>query len=85
MLLFHQKTRIEYLFVSLLVMGLAPLQDSSQIMEASFPVTDNTETSNFSVAPGEGIGFAISIRLHSHYKPGVVFLTKHIMEKADTA
>lgn len=71
--------------VSLLVMGLAPLQDSSQIMEASFPITDNTETSNFSVAPGEGIGVAISIRLHSHYKPSVVFLTKHIMKKVDAA
>lgn len=64
-------------------MGLAPLQDSSQIMEASFPITDNTETSNFSVALGEGIGVAISIRLHSHYKPSVVFLTKHIMKKVD--
>ena len=85
MLLFHQKTRIECLLVSLLVMGLAPLQDSSQIMEAGFPITDYTETSNFSVAPREGIGVAISIRLRSHYKPSVVFLTKHIMEKVDAA
>lgn len=54
-------------------------------MEASFLITDNTETSNFSVASGEDIGVAISIRLCSHYKPSVVFLTKHIMEKVDAA
>ena len=64
-------------------MGLSSLQDSSQIMEASFPITDNTETSNFSVAPGKGIGVVINIRLCSHYKPSVVFLTKYIMEKVD--
>lgn len=32
---------------------LAPLQGSSCIMEATFPITDNTETSHFSVAPGK--------------------------------
>lgn len=66
-------------------MRLAPLQDSSQTMEVSFPITDNTETSNFSVTPGDSIGVAISISLCSHYKPSAVFLTKHIMEKVYVA
>lgn len=34
---------------------LAPLQGSSCIMEATFPITDNTETSHFSVAPGKAM------------------------------
>lgn len=83
--MFHQKIELSVFLVSLLVMGLAPLQDSSQTMEVSFLITDNTETSNFSVTPGDCIGFAISISLCSHYKPSVVFLTKHIMEKVYVA
>lgn len=53
---FNQKTpRSECLLLSLLVRGLAPSQGGSQVMEASFPVTDNPETSNSSVAQGKAL------------------------------
>lgn len=50
-----------------------------------FSVTDNPETSNSSVAPGEGTAAAVGVQLRSRYEPSVAFLTKHILEKAEAA